>query len=100
MKCRSDAALTGQVFELIHCREDSRLTVLQEEDDQQRESVVVQKGTGTTGITYTPQCDSITKKKKQIRTQPQVFLGGVLSPVCLRTRTDGDSRSHNVITVH
>lgn len=45
-------ALTGHVFELVHCGEDRRITVLKEEDDQQGQSVIVEKGAGTTGITY------------------------------------------------
>ena len=58
-ECRSNGALTGHVFELVHCGEDGRFTVLQEEDDQQRQSVVVEQGTGTAGITYRSQhkCD-------------------------------------------
>lgn len=48
------------MFELVHCGEDGRFTVLQEEDDQQRQRVVVEQGTGTAGITYRSQskCDS------------------------------------------
>ena len=49
----SNAVLTGHVFELLHCGEDRRLRVLQEEDDQQCQSVVVEKGTSTTGVTCT-----------------------------------------------
>lgn len=51
----SNAALTGKVFELVHCGEDRRFTVLQEEDDQECQSVVVEQRTGTTGITYRQQ---------------------------------------------
>lgn len=54
-ECQRDAALTGHVFKLIHCGENRRLTVLQEEDDQQCQSIVVEKGTGTAGITYMSQ---------------------------------------------
>lgn len=52
---KSNVALTGHVFELVHCGEDRRLTVLQVEDDEQWQSIIVEQGTGTTGITYTLQ---------------------------------------------
>lgn len=42
--------LTGHVFEFFHCGENWRVTVLQEEDDQKSQSVVVQKGAGSTGV--------------------------------------------------
>lgn len=45
------AALTGHVFELVDSGEDRRITVLQVEDDQQGQSVVVEEGAGTAGIT-------------------------------------------------
>lgn len=51
-----NAALTGHVFELVHTGEDRRFTVLQEEDDQQCQSVVVEQGARTTGITYMLRC--------------------------------------------
>lgn len=44
-------ALTGHVFELLDSGEDRGVTVLQVEDDQQGQSVVVEEGAGTTGIT-------------------------------------------------
>lgn len=44
-------ALTGHVFKLVDSGEDRRITVLQVEDDQQGQSVIVEEGASTTGIT-------------------------------------------------
>jgi len=57
------AALTGHVFEPVHGGDDRRLAVLQEEDDQQCQSVVVEQGPGAAGITCqsTCKCDCVVK---------------------------------------
>lgn len=48
----SNTALTGHFFELVDCGENSRFTVLKEEDDQKSQGIVVEKRARSTGITY------------------------------------------------
>lgn len=47
----NNGELTGHVLKLVHSREDSRFTVLQEEDDEQSQSIVVEQRSSTAGIT-------------------------------------------------
>lgn len=54
------AALTGHVSEPVHRGEHRGLTALQEEDDQQRQGVVVEQGAGAAGISYTSTFKSVT----------------------------------------
>lgn len=43
--------LTGHAFQLVHRGEDGRVTVLEKEDDEQRQSVVIEQGSSPTGVT-------------------------------------------------
>lgn len=42
--------LTGHVFQLVHRRDDGRVAVLKEEDDEQCQGVVIQQGSSPTGV--------------------------------------------------